>query len=486
MKRRSIRTRLALWTAAVSVVVLVVLGEAGAWLVRRSAVDAADRRLAGQIASVKTFVERLEPNLSRTELAEEFGESSDLAPGDVLMQVTDPTGFVFCRPGDPLWPSVVAAVTGGAPSGVRVDGRAYRAASGRVTARGAVYHVVAAVPMGLSFDATQHVGWLVAIVAPFLFFGAGTIAYVVTGRALAPVDRMTRAAQAMTLRGLDRRVDLPPDGDELHRLAATFNDMLARLQDGVREMAQFTADASHELRTPVTLVRTGAELALRRDRTPEEYRRALDEIRRQSEYMTRIIDDLLVLARADAGVEPRETSGCELGDALKDLCDAARPVVAGRGLTLNVDLPREAIALAIDAGEVRRLFAALLDNAVKYTPAGGVVTVRLARIPPDRDRVAVDIVDSGAGLDPAEAPRIFERFFRGDAARRAAPDGSGLGLAVARSIAERHGGTIALTTRADAAGCIAHVTLPVVGDGRRASPDVSSARAPAEVRASAG
>jgi signal transduction histidine kinase len=251
-------------------------------------------------------------------------------------------------------------------------------------------------------------------------------------------------------------------------------------------MAQFTADASHELRTPVTLVRTGAELALRRDRTPEEYRRALDEIRRQSEYMTRIIDDLLVLARADAGVEPRETSGCELGDALKDLCDAARPVVAGRGLTLNVDLPREAIALAIDAGEVRRLFAALLDNAVKYTPAGGVVTVRLARIPPDRDRVAVDIVDSGAGLDPAEAPRIFERFFRGDAARRAAPDGSGLGLAVARSIAERHGGTIALTTRADAAGCIAHVTLPVVGDGRRASPDVSSARAPAEVRASAG
>jgi signal transduction histidine kinase len=342
-------------------------------------------------------------------------------------------------------------------------GRPFRVLEQRLTVGGRPYAVTVATPTGPADDAIRRFGLLLLGLTPAVLLLAGVGGYWISARALAPVDRMTQAAAAITLRSLDRRLDVPRPDDELRRLAVTFNDMLARLRTAVADVVQFTADASHELRTPVSFVRATAEIALDRPRPAEDYRRALAEVLGEAERMSTLVDDLLALARTDAGVDGLEPATIDMRRVIASARDLTAPGAARKGVALDVALPADAIAVRGHERSLVRLLRAVLDNAVKYTPPGGTVWVGLS-VPDAAGQPAawavVRVTDAGPGVDAADAPRIFDRFYRGRDARSRALEGSGLGLSLAQAIAQRAGGGIVLVATPDKPGATFEIRLP--------------------------
>ena len=260
--------------------------------------------------------------------------------------------------------------------------------------------------------------------------------------ALRPVDEMTRTARRITAEDLSRRVERPGTGDEMERLALTLNGMLARLEAAFTQTRRFAADAAHELRTPLAALRGGIEVALRAERTPEEYRRVLASSLEEVERLIRLAEDLLLLSRSSAGPDVTRAP-VDLEPLLLDVFDVGARLGQGAGVSVRTDAMASATVRG-DATALRRALLNLIENAIKYTPPGGKVELSLTTA----DGMAVITVsDTGIGLDPADANRIFEPFVRLDAARARDTGGAGLGLAIARSIAVAHGGTLTVESR---------------------------------------
>jgi heavy metal sensor kinase len=260
--------------------------------------------------------------------------------------------------------------------------------------------------------------------------------------ALRPVDEMTRTARRITAEDLSRRVERPGTGDEMERLALTLNGMLARLEAAFTQTRRFAADAAHELRTPLAALRGGIEVALRAERTPEEYRRVLASSLEEVERLIRLAEDLLLLSRSSAGPDVTRAP-VDLEPLLLDVFDVGARLGQAAGVSVRTDAMASATVRG-DATALRRALLNLIENAIKYTPPGGKVELGLTT----GDGLAVITVsDTGIGLDPADADRIFEPFVRLDAARARDTGGAGLGLAIARSIAVAHGGTLTVESR---------------------------------------
>ncbi|HEX2778021.1 MAG TPA: ATP-binding protein [Gemmatimonadaceae bacterium] len=277
------------------------------------------------------------------------------------------------------------------------------------------------------------------------------------GKALDPVVLMTTRAQRIGASSLDERLPVVNERDELGRMAAVFNDMLARLDDAFEQQRRFMADTSHELRTPVAIVHGEAQFALARpDRSPEELRASLDTVRRESERLGHVVDDLFLLARADAGEPAAPAVELYLDELAADAVRTIRGVAASQGVSVRSENGDGDLPFRGDEALLRRLVNNLLDNAVKYTPRGGEVTVTTRR---DNGRYLLDVADTGPGIAPEIQPHIFTRFFRAPDARE--KRGAGLGLPIARWIAERHGGRLELT-RSGADGSTFTVVLPVL------------------------
>jgi heavy metal sensor kinase len=249
------------------------------------------------------------------------------------------------------------------------------------------------------------------------------------------VDAITLAARSIGIENLSQRLEVPATGDELQRLSETWNGMLARLESAVARLSQFTADASHELRTPIALIRTTAELALRRERPAETYREALRQIVVESERTTRLVEDLLLLARADAGLPALPLERIELTPLVRDVCEQGEVLARARQLELSSETPDDPVYVQANDPALRRLLLLLLDNAVKYTPAGGRITVTVVR---DASGSTVAVSDTGIGIPDSALPHVFERFYRVDESRNRDAGGTGLGLSIAKWIAERH------------------------------------------------
>jgi heavy metal sensor kinase len=262
--------------------------------------------------------------------------------------------------------------------------------------------------------------------------------YLLARKALAPVDRMVATAEQITSAQLDRRIEVPHADDELGRLARTLNGMIARLERSFEEIRRFTADAAHEFRTPIAVLRNEAEVALRKPRESEHYRRVLEDQLEELERMSRLAEQLLFLCRGDAGLVPRAGEPVGLNGIVEDTVDHMRVVARAKGVTLRAHglVPCQVKG---DEDQLRRLLFNLLDNAVKFTPAGGTVTVEISCID---TTVRVAVSDTGIGIAAEHLPHVFKRFYRVDPARGREVDGTGLGLAIGRSIAEAHGGTI--------------------------------------------
>lgn len=261
------------------------------------------------------------------------------------------------------------------------------------------------------------------------------------GRALAPIDAITRLAQRISAHDLRQRLDLALPDDELGRLARTLNDMIARLEAAFQRQRQFTADASHELRTPLTAIKGQIEVARARPRAPAAYQEVLARVNEEVDRLVRLVGSLFTLARADAGEIPIAAEPVAIEEIARAAVEQVRPAAAARGVTLSLDGARN-VTVRGDQDLLLQLLLNLLDNAVKYTATGGHVTAGWDE--QDGSVVRLWVRDSGIGIASEHHARVFDRFYRVDAARSRAEGGAGLGLSICRWIAEAHGGSITL------------------------------------------
>jgi heavy metal sensor kinase len=290
-----------------------------------------------------------------------------------------------------------------------------------------------------SVSVTRHRFLIVmAAVLPLAMLLAGGGGWLLARRALKPVDEMTEAARRISAEHLNERLGTTGTGDELDRLATTLNDMLGRLDLAFRQIRQFSADASHELQTPLTILKGELEVALRTPRTPEEYRRILASALEESERIARLVEGLLLLSRADAGVLRMDRKAVELGQLIVEVYEQIQVLADARGVTLALGALMP-MTIQGDREHLRRLLLNLVDNGIKYTPSGGRVTLSLQE---KGEWAVLRVADTGIGFSPEEQERIFQRFYRAPNAGSQSHEGSGLGLCIARSIAEVHGGRI--------------------------------------------
>ena len=253
------------------------------------------------------------------------------------------------------------------------------------------------------------------------------------------MDALTRTARNISGTNLSNRLERLNTGDELQRLSDTLNEMLGRIETAFLRVSQFTADASHELRTPISLIRTEAEIVLRKSRDESEYQESLRHILREAERTSALIEKLLSLARTDAGRESLDIRRLDLGETVRQIVLDWRNVMASRQLRFTDDIPARSVYVAGDKTAVSRMLNILLDNAVKYTPSPGNVGLTLEA----KEEVAlITVRDTGIGISHEDRPRIFERFYRADKARSRELGGAGLGLAIAEWIVAQHRGRV--------------------------------------------
>jgi signal transduction histidine kinase len=288
-----------------------------------------------------------------------------------------------------------------------------------------------------------------------MFVASLGVGWVIAGRVLAPIERITSVARDIQATDLSRRIELGGPEDELRRLADTFDAMLARLDAAFGAQRQFLADASHELRNPLAIIRTNLDVALADpDADPEELRQSLVVIQRASDRMSHLVDDLLALARGQALAVLSEP--VDLGAAVADASDELFLPAKRRDITLDRTIV-PGVVVSGDYDALKRAVSNLLENAVRYAPPGS--RVRLA-VGSERSRAWVSVSDEGPGLAPEDQRRVFDRFWRADKGRSRAEGGTGLGLAIVRQIANSHGGEVQLQSRVGV-GSTFTIWLPV-------------------------
>jgi len=315
--------------------------------------------------------------------------------------------------------------------------------------------VVAASPLD---DLARQLGsiramFYLGVPAALLISGFG--GWLLARKSLAPVVEMSNQAELITAKSLDKRLAVSNRDDELGRLAGAFNELLSRLHRSFESMREFMADASHELRTPLSIIRGEADVALSQERSSAEYCEALGIIQDESRRLSRIVDDLLELARADAGQRPPHIEEFYLNDLVEDCCRAAQVLAKNNAVFLNSQHAPD-IPFRGDKDLAARMVLNLIDNAIKFTHPGGSISV-LMRV--NADNVEIEVADTGIGIEPDLASRVFNRFYKDGSPRRHAGSGSGLGLSIAKWVAEVHGGSIGLKS-SPGAGSTFTISLP--------------------------
>lgn len=470
--RRSIGVRLMVWYLLILALGFTIFA-AGTWFaIRVSARDAVDAELSDRLRGLEQFMRVQISGVADEPLAVELHEHSVLGPGGDLFQVCDDRGVwvyrsaVLEKAGVPI---VQVSQLPEQPvfSDVQVQLKRVRIATARVTIAQRTFAIEVASPMSAVDETLHRLSETLWLIVPLLLAAAGIGGFWISRRALAPVDAITTAAESISISHLSNRLAVPPTGDELERLSETMNRMLGRLESSVERMTQFTADASHELRAPVAVIRTTAELAVRGHRSASDLRSDMEQILAESERTTRLIESLLLMARADSvnsqdpaadglQMEPTDFVGC-----VREAIEQVRTIAVASQITVRFSCAEPAsMIVSGDSDALRRLIFNLIDNGIKYNHPGGGVEISLSR---EGDRAVCAVTDTGAGITAADQPYIFDRFWRADKARSRAMGGSGgagLGLSIARWIAERHLGTISVESE-EAQGSTFRVSIPL-------------------------
>lgn len=326
------------------------------------------------------------------------------------------------------------------------------------------------VQVGASLESVESALHKLALTLLLLLPGALVVAslggWFLATRALKPVDQITRTVRDIHAQNLKARLTEVPSDDEIGRLVETFNEMLERLDASFNQIRSFTADASHELKTPLTILKGEIELALRRPRTVEEYQEVLVSSLEEIERLTHITSDLLLLAKSDSGTIEMEKEPVNLSALIEEAAQHVQPLAEEKHLILQVLPGQSDVEIRGDRFRLKQLILNLVENAIHYTPAGGKVVVRADR--GNAFYAVLEVSDTGIGIAPEDQERIFERFYRTDKARNRREGGTGLGLAIVKWIVESHGGKIEVHSKPKQ-GSTFTVYLPFVPDTVAAS-----------------
>ncbi len=440
----TIRARLTLWYVALLAIILVTFSAFLYFSLARNLYAEVDQLLAAEAQQLVTSLELHAgpPRLPRL---------SSRLPAGMVVQLYDPAGELLAASDAgtlfPLPTALAQAAQGHKhlETARLADGTLWRVLTRPVVTDGQVVAVLqVARPLRDVEGALRQLVTLMALAIPSTLLLAIAGGLFLAGRALDPIDRITRAADSISAEGLSRRLALPPSPDEVGRLAATFDRMLERLEHAFQRQRQFAADASHELRTPLAMLTTEADLALERPRRAAEYRRVIASMREEAARLNQLLSDLLTLERADAG---QETLACEplaLDALADDVVAAMTPLAQTRGVRLERRGDRASVIVLGDQTRLTQLLVNLIDNGLKYTPAGGTVTVAVGR---EGEQAIVRVADTGVGIAAEHLPHLFERFYRVDKARSRAEGGAGLGLSICQWIARAHGGEITVASQ---------------------------------------
>jgi two-component system OmpR family sensor kinase len=442
-----LRVRLTLWYGTALAVILMTFAVMLYAEMDRGLKDQVDRSLeeAAGVAIRSLESSRFGPFLQFEDLSAKFPE---LAVLDKFFQIFSPAGEItiqspHIRSRDiPLSRTALAAALAGKTTfeSVRFPGDPpLRLVSVPVTQVGELVSIVRVGTSLQSVEETLHRLLIILLVTvPVALMAALAGGWFLARRAFRPVESITLAAQRIAAGDLTQRLTVPPSSDEVGRLAVTFNEMIARLEGSFRQVRQFTTDASHELRTPLTVMKGETELALRRPRSAEDYRSVLESSLEEIDRMTRIVDELLFLSRADLGEVRMESIPIRLDTLVEDIHRQA--TLLGQEQDVQVTLGTVAPATVWgDELRLRELLLNLVDNAIKYSQPGGKVEISLVT---EGNTARLSVLDHGIGIPPEAQRRIFARFYRTDAARAHTKKGTGLGLSICKWIAEAHHGRI--------------------------------------------
>ena len=443
----SVRTRLTLWYAGVLALSLIAFA------------------LVIYYAAGNIFHERQDESLRSTAqtvasaYVEEFAEAHSLTKAGeiVLQEITFPNRYVQLtdNSGQPIAASVnLSGSSIAIPTQVLAEARAQGFSN--ATVNGLRVTVVplssdqtfgfaaVAEPLSVVEDGLSELRRDLFAGVSLVLLLASAGGYFLARKSLAPIASMNSQTQRISAENLSARLDVDNSRDELGRLATTINDLLARLENSFKEQQRFIADASHELRTPLAVLRGETEVALGKTRRVEEYEQSLSLIQDEAERLSRIVEDLFILARQPINTRAAlNKERVSLNDAVRDCARAAQVLAVRKGVRLKLENDSPSIALNGDEELIRRLVLNLLDNAVKYTPAGGEISLALGR---QNGSAEIVVRDTGIGIPEAAQRRVFDRFYRVDKARARAMGGAGLGLSIAQWIVEAHGGAISIAS----------------------------------------
>jgi heavy metal sensor kinase len=441
----SVRTRLTLWYAGVLTLIVCIFSAGILLFVEARLYAALDAQLGREIATIDR-VYREEPE-----------ELKDLAShwGVTLFQIDEGGSIRYQTEGwdrDGLARALQAGGSVVPLSWKAPNGRRYRVQH----VSGSSHRVAAAIEETPVRDTLRTLTVVLAIGIPFAVGLAIAGGYFLAGRVLAPVGAMADKAREITAESLAERLPVDNREDEFGRLATVFNDTLSRLQDAFERLRRFTADASHELRTPLTAMRSVGEVALRDTLDAGAYRDVIGSMLEEVDRLTRLVESLLTLTRADSGKIQLTPEAVDLGVLAGNVIDQLRVLADEKQQDLALRAPTAVHAVG-DAGLFRQALMNLIHNAIKYTPNGGTISVELKAVKPGQ--AAIEVRDTGPGIPAEHRDRIFDRFYRLDASRSREEGGVGLGLAIARWAVEANGGRIELGSDCER-GSVFRILLP--------------------------
>jgi heavy metal sensor kinase len=469
VKKLSIGLRLTLWYLAIFLIAEVIFG-VGMWLIlRQNLFDIADGIIEGQASDLERFLQARK-DLPTAQLQAEISEDYRIERSEDYLQISDAGGNSIYRSQffeehslPPLTPDDLDRPL---YQNRKLGHERFRLLSKQIEVNGRVFIVRIGHPMHEETETLDAFRGYLLWFAPLLLLAASAGGYWLSRRALAPVDALARTARTISGHNLSSRLEPLHTGDELQRLSDTLNEMLARIESAFLRITEFTADASHELRTPIALIHTEAELALRRSRDEAEYREALRHILLEADRTAKLIEELLSLARSDSGREALDLHPIDLLPTLRESASKWNQVASLHNLEFEQHLEVQRLPVMGDENALRRVIDILLDNALKYTPAPGKVTLSAEQQP---SRVVVTVEDSGIGVAPEDQARIFERFYRIDKARSRELGGAGLGLAIAQWIVQLHKGSITVKSEMGK-GSVFQVEIPATTPSPQTDP----------------
>jgi heavy metal sensor kinase len=448
----------------------VLLCLASLWMLRRSVDETEYHELQERAEDVQLVLSHQSPDQNMQQVKDNFASIYELKDDGKYLQVRDEQGNWIFRSKrmiarNPDLPAPNQLPRQGLIAEFHQGTRYVRILSYPIQANGKLYSVQTGIALNKSMALLTIFRTNLLLLTPIVILLAAAGGHFMSRKALRPVAALAAEARTINDRNLDTRLPVPSAKDEISDLSRTLNQMLERIDKAFASVRTFTGNASHELRTPISLLRTEIEVALYQTRDGAEYREVLHRLHEETIRMTGLVENLLSLARADGCADAIALVPIRISDLFRRIDEAWKVTMNNAMLDFNVEILNQDIFVLGDNHGIPRLLSILLENASKFTPPCGTVKVRSAI---DRQRVILSVLNSGPGIAPEHLPRIFDRFYRAPQAGTAAQTGSGLGLALGKWIAERHNSELSVESDPQRGTCFSFTLQRVDSDIRAA------------------